>query len=298
MKKHITKNGILYNENTLSIYKEWDKPIVIISDGPYGINGYEGDDKRPDNLGKVYEPHIKEWSKKITPETTLWFWNTEVGWATVHPVLIENGWIYRGCNIWNKGIEHVAGNCNGKTMRKFPVVTEVCVHYVRSESFTINDNEISVQSWLRSEWQRTGLSLMKANIACGVKNAASRKYLTKDHLWYFPPKEEFAKLVAYANLYGKKEGFPYFSLNGKTSLSESQWERMRAKFNFEYGSTNVWNYPALRSKERLKDGTTISHPNQKPLELMKKIILASSDMGDIIWEPFGGTASASFAAQQ
>lgn len=33
------------------------------------------------------------------------------------------------------------------------------------------------------EWQRAGLPLYKANEACGVKNAATRKYLTQDWLW-------------------------------------------------------------------------------------------------------------------
>lgn len=291
------KRNQIYNNDVLDIYPVWDSPICIISDGPYGINGYEGDAKKPQSLTEMYEPHIQAWSKAATSQTTLWFWNTEVGWATIHPLLEKYGWIYKGCNIWDKGIKHIAGNCNGKTMRKFPVVTEVCVQYVRKEVFTLtNGTEISLQEWLRSEWKRTGLSFQQANTACGVKNAASRKYLASDHLWYFPPTEEFQKLVDYANLNGKKEGLPYFSLNGKDSLNKNQWNRIRAKFNFEYGVTNVWSIPGLRSKERLKDKTIISHPNQKPLELMDRIILASSDIGDIIWEPFAGTASASISA--
>lgn len=297
MKNTILKPNTITNSDVLNIYKCWDNPTVIISDGPYGIDGYEGDAKKPESLVAMYEPHIKAWSEKATSQTTLWFWNTEVGWANIHPLLIANGWVYRGCNIWDKGIEHIAGNCNGKTMRKFPTVTEVCVHYVRKESFLLNTGEeISLQKWLRSEWQRTGLPMTKANDACGVKNAASRKYLTGDHLWYFPPTEEFQKLVSYANTYGKTEGKPYFSMDGIESMNDNQWNRLRAKFNFEYGVTNIWKHAPLRSKERLKDGTLISHPNQKPLELMERIILASSDLNDIVWEPFAGTASGSIAA--
>jgi hypothetical protein len=291
------ENCQFWHGDTLKLYDSWDSPVCIVSDGPYGIEGYEGDAKKPENLAKMYEPHIKAWSEKATSQTSLWFWNTEVGWASVHGLLQENGWIYRGCNIWDKGIDHIAGNCNGKTMRKFPVVTEVCVHYVRKESFLLKSGEsVSLQNWLRAEWERSGLPVAKSNEACGVKNAASRKYLTKDHLWYFPPADVFSKLVAYANKHGKPEGFPYFSMDGVHSLNENQWERMRAKFNFEYGVTNVWQHPPLRSKERLKNGVVISHPNQKPLELMNRIVLASSDEGDVVWEPFAGTASASFAA--
>ncbi len=299
MKIFETAKGKIYKEDVLNVYQDWSSPICIVSDGPYGIDGFSGDDVHHKTLAETYLPHIQAWSKTATSQTTLWFWCTEIGWANVHPVLEANGWIYRGCNIWDKGIKHIAGNCNGKTMRKFPVVTEVCVHYVRKEEFLLKTGEkLSLKEWMRSEWQRTGLPFSRSNEACGVKNAASRKYFAKDHLWYFPPKEEFLKLVAYANEYGLLHGKPYFSINGKDSLNSNQWDRLRAKFNFEYGVTNVWEYPPLRSNERLKNGSENIHPNQKPIELMNRIILASTDEGDIVWEPFAGMASASAAAHQ
>ena len=277
-------------------YEQWQSPITIVSDGPYGIGGYDGDPHSSKELPEFYEKHIQKWTEKSTSETTLWFWNTEIGWAAVHPILEKNGWIYRGCNIWDKGIKHIAGNCNGKTMRKFPVVTEVCVQYTRMHEFTHNGDLLSLQSWLRKEWKRTGLPFSKANEACGVKNAASRKYLTNDSLWYCPPKEEFEKLVNYANEHGKESEKPFFSKDGKNVISGSQWERLRAKFNFEYGATNVWSVPQLRNSERLKNGMKIQHPNQKPLQLMERIIAASTDKGDLVWEPFLGLGSASLSA--
>ena len=36
--------------------------------------------------------------------------------------------------------------------------------------------------------------MSETNVASGVKNAASRKYFTPDHLWYFPPAEAFEKI--------------------------------------------------------------------------------------------------------
>lgn len=285
--------------DSIDHYAQAPSPVAIISDGPYGIEGFEGDEKSHKNLAQFYIPHIKNWSKFSSAQTTLWFWCTEVGWATVHPCLIENGWIYRGCNIWDKGIRHISGNCNGKTMRKFPVVTEVCVQYVRAEEFfNIKDNSFSMQKWMRDEWDRTGLGLQAANIACGVKSAASRKYLTKDHLWYCPPEEEFLKLVEYANKFGAPEGLPYFSFDHKNQIDKKDWKRVRHKFNFEYNVTNVWSIPTVSKSGRYKSDGTIYHPNQKPIELMKRIISASTDEGDFIWEPFAGSASASVAAKQ
>lgn len=106
-------------------------PAVIISDDPYGLGMYGEDPRGVDELATFYEHHIVEWSLRSTNQTTLWFWCTELGWATVHPVLKRHGWRYVSCHTWNKGIGHIAGNVNTGTIRKFPVVTEVCVQYVR-----------------------------------------------------------------------------------------------------------------------------------------------------------------------
>ena len=280
--------------NSLLEYHRWPIPTIIVSDGAYGVGGFEGDPTTVADLPALYEPHVSAWGQYAKSSTVLWFWNTELGWATVHPVLEKHGWKYQGCNIWNKGIGHVAGNCNGKTMRSFPVVTEVCVQYVRNPEF-IRINNLSIQDWLRTEWQRTGMSLNKANDACDVKNAATRKYLTTDHCFYFPPQQVFEKLKIYANTYGKPEGRPYFELPLEMALNGG-WSRLWYNWNFEYGATNVWDIPALRGRERIKDGNKALHLNQKPLELMNRIIGAVGQKNDIVWEPFGGLATASVAA--
>ena len=292
-----SRNGVtIYHSDVLKLYRKWESPVVIISDGPYGVGSFPGDPCNPEELPEWYEPHIRAWSNKATPLTTLWFWNTEIGWANVHPVLVKHGWRYINCHIWDKGIAHIAGNANSKSLRKFPVVTEVCVQYVKEPKFVVGKREMSMKEWLRYEWDRTGLPLYKADEACGVKNAASRKYLTKDHLWYYPPVEAFEKMVRYANQYGNPNGRPYFSIDKSRPLTGTEWKRMRAKFYCEIGVTNVWREPPVRGPERLKNGSKCVHLNQKPLKLIERIIKASSDKGDIVWEPFGGLCSGAIAS--
>ena len=243
---------IIYAGDSLNLYSKWESPVVIISDGPYGVGGYRGDPPTSEYLREWYKPHIEKWSEYSTPMTTLWFWNTEIGWANVHPTLIEHGWEYRNCHIWDKGIAHIAGNSNSKTLRKFPVVTEVCVQYTKKAFFNANGIQMDMQQWLRYEWERTGLPLYKTNEACGVRNAATRKYFTKDHLWYYPPPEAFEKIVEYANRYGSEDGKPYFSLDGQKPIAGKEWTKLRSKFYCENGITNVWREPAVRGSERLK----------------------------------------------
>lgn len=283
--------------NSLDHYNLWDTPTVIVSDGAYGILGFEGDTSSHLDIPKWYEPHIVEWSKRATPQTTLWFWNTEIGWAAAHPILEKHGWRYVNANIWNKGKAHAAGNVNTSTIRRFPVVSEICVQYV----FEAKINNEPLKRWLYKEWKRTGLTLKTANVACGVKDAAVRKYLDQGHLWYFPPKEAFGKMVDYANEHGKPEGRPYFSANGIAPMTADDWAAMRSKFYCPHGWMNVWDRPPLKGSERIKaqsQGSKVAHLNQKPLDLMKLIIEATSQPDDVIWEPFGGLFSASLAAKQ
>lgn len=279
------------------LYARWEPPTVIVADGPYGVRGFKGDLPTTEGLAEWYAPHVAAWSEHALPETTLWFWGTEVGWAEVHPVLRLHGWEYRACHVWDKGVAHVAGNCNGLTIRRFPVVTEVCVQYVREVRLeTESGARLPLKQWLRHEWQRAGLPLALTNEACGVRNAATRKYFTQCHLWYFPPPEMMERLARYAAQHGRPTDRPYFSLDGRTPLTAAQWSRMRAKWNHVHGVTNVWSEPALRNEERIRVAGRFLHTNQKPLRLIERIVRASSDPGDVVWEPFGGLCTTAVAA--
>ena len=295
--KHLDLNNVhLYCDNAINLYEKWESPTMIMCDGPYGVNGYPGDLHSYEGLAEWYEPHIKAWTQKSTPLTTLWFWNTEVGWATVHPILEKYGWKYVSCCIWDKGMSHVAGNTNTKTIRHLPVVTEVCVQYVKVPEFVVDNTTMTMKEWLRYEWKRTGLPFAKTNEACGVKDAATRKYFTKCHLWYMPPADAFEKIAIYANQYGNEDGKPYFSIDGENIITKEQWSKMRAKFYCPIGMTNVWQIPQLRGKERIKINQKAVPLNQKPLEIISNIVKMTSDEGDVIWDPFAGLCTTAIAA--
>lgn len=279
--------------DALDHYASWPAPDVIVSDGAYGVLGFEGDTS--DHLGvpEWYAPHVERWAERAKPGTTLWFWNSEIGWAAAHPVLERHGFRYVNANVWNKGVAHIAGNVNTKRIRRFPVVTELCVQYVVEPRI----GGLTLKAWLLAEWRRTGLPLRAANAACGVADAAVRKYLDQGHLWYWPPVEMFRRLADHANLHGRREGRPYFSADGQRPMTNEAWAATRSKFRCPHGVTNVWERSALHGDERvtIPAGKAV-HLNQKPLSLMTRIVEASSDPGDVVWEPFGGLFSASVAA--
>lgn len=285
--------------DALKFYDKWASPSVIISDGPYGLGKFPGEAHSPDKLAEWYAPHAAAWAKHSEPFTTLWFWNSEIGWAKAHPALEMHGWQYEETVIWDKGIAHIAGNVNSRTIRGMPVVTEVAVRYTRKATLqTVDGDELPLKEWLRHEWQRSGLPMSQSNAACGVANAATRKYLTQCHMWYFPPGDAVAAMSKWCMEHGAETSRPYFSIDGINAPTAEAWDRMRAKWNHVHALTNVWREPPVHGVERVKNptGSGYLHANQKPLALMERQIHASSERGDVIWEPFGGLMSATVAA--
>jgi len=71
-------------------------------------------------------------------------------------------------------------------------------------------------------------------------------------------------------------------------------------FNYKLGQQhNVFTYPICMGKERVKDeeGKTL-HPTQKPIKLIEKLILYSSNEGDLVVDPFCGVGTTCVAAKK
>jgi site-specific DNA-methyltransferase (adenine-specific)/modification methylase len=62
---------------------------------------------------------------------------------------------------------------------------------------------------------------------------------------------------------------------------------------------DVWEIPIVQGKERLKnENNETLHSTQKPEELLKRIIIASSNKNDIVLDPFAGSGTTLIAAKK
>jgi site-specific DNA-methyltransferase (adenine-specific) len=57
---------------------------------------------------------------------------------------------------------------------------------------------------------------------------------------------------------------------------------------------NVWEFPRVRYRMDEYE----NHPTQKPIALLERILVASSNPGDIVLDPFSGTFTTSFVAKK
>ena len=66
---------------------------------------------------------------------------------------------------------------------------------------------------------------------------------------------------------------------------EFPYEKIRQTFNPQLGVSDVWeDIDFYGEKERI-------HPTQKPLKLISRLVLASSDEGDLVLDPFMGSGT-------
>lgn len=62
---------------------------------------------------------------------------------------------------------------------------------------------------------------------------------------------------------------------------------------------DFWEMPLVQGKERLRGSDNRAlHPTQKPEEMLKRIIIASSNEGDIVLDPFNGSGTTTYVAKK
>lgn len=92
----------------------------------------------------------------------------------------------------------------------------------------------------------------------------------------------------------------YFNFSTELIIWARKSEKVTHKFNYETMKqlnggtqmTDVWRIPAVSQWEKEQG----KHPTQKPLRLLYRIILASTNVGDTILDPFAGSSTTGIAA--
>lgn len=92
----------------------------------------------------------------------------------------------------------------------------------------------------------------------------------------------------------------YFTFSTEFIIWARKSQNVGHKFNYELMKrlnggkqmTDVWRMPAIGQWEK----TQGKHPTQKPLSLLVRIILAATNAGDCILDPFSGSSTTGIAA--
>ena len=74
--------------------------------------------------------------------------------------------------------------------------------------------------------------------------------------------------------------------------------RAMKTFNDELQMRSDWVLPICGGQERLKSGGTKVHPTQKPEALLYRVMLATTNKGDVVLDPFFGTGTTGAVAKR
>jgi len=110
----------------------------------------------------------------------------------------------------------------------------------------------------------------------------------------------------------KTNPMPNFRGTRFTNATETMiWAKKspdQKKYNFNYHSMknlndekqmqNVWNIPLCTGEERIKINGKKAHSTQKPEALLYRVILSSSNPGDIVLDPFFGSGTTGAVAKK
>ena len=90
---------------------------------------------------------------------------------------------------------------------------------------------------------------------------------------------------------------PYDTATVKEYLRDKRYQDRKAREQHlaagKY-ATNLWRIPSLKGRSKEKCG----HPSQKPERLIERIVLSSSDPGDLVLDLFAGSGTTSVVAQR
>lgn len=174
---------------------------------------------------------------------------------------IENlGLVLRQQIIVDKGIKAVSGRAT-KNYKMFPNVTE-------SILFFIKDPIPFSRRFLKQRQEDLGLTAKSINEALGVKSNGGGMwsiYTGKNICEQLPTKENWEKLSQILE----------FDLD---------YDSIAITFNAQMGYTDVWADIDFYEEKRI-------HPTQKPLKLIDRLVLASSNPRDLVVDPFMGSGA-------
>ena len=208
-----------------------------------------------------------------------------------------NSWI-----IWDKGAK--AQN----STRSYVNLTEHILFYVKGmkKDLDITTELNTVRNYFREEKQKSGLKYRDFNQKfselynkVGCRNRSVIEHYFTEMQWEFPTKEIYEKVLQKTGFFKrdyedlKKE---YLSLIFTFNIDEIRMKRNpRDKRNFSNDKQLVPNVWYFNVKDEM---AKINHPTPKPLEMIKTIVKASSNKGDLVLDCFGGSGTTALACKQ
>jgi adenine-specific DNA-methyltransferase len=271
IKQKLPLNQIILGDCVEELKKLPDRSVdLIVLDPPYWkvINEHWDYQWRTES---DYAKWCLEWftelSRVIKLSGSLYLFGYMRNLVYLYKDILDLGFIFRQQIVIDKGMQALGGRAT-KGYKMFPNVTE-------SLLFFIFDSKPFIKDFLKERQRALNLTSLDINKLLGVKingGGVWSLYTGENILAQVPTREMWEKLQQ-----ALKFDMPY--------------EEIGQTFNIEMGITDVWTDIKFYKEKR-------HHPTQKPVDLIKRIISASTHEGMVVLDPFMGAGSTALAAME
>lgn len=258
----------------------------------------------PYNIGKDTWDRIEnyvEWMGKVFKEcerllknngSFYWFHNDFLKIVDLQNWLNNNSkFIFKQFIVWNKRFDGCSnkgfldGFVETNQLRNYQKMAEYILYYTFQDETGLTtimldiNNFSSLRKYFKSlqEW----LNSTKKYIIDKIGQNADHCFRWKSSQWDLPTKETYQQLINIFNINKWKEYKEYESLR-------QEYESLRYPYNNQKIHHSVWNYDIAEK---------IGHITPKPVELIKNVVLHSSNEGDLVLDCFAGSGTTGAACQ-
>lgn len=272
MANKINTYDMIYNEDcTVGLKDLPDEAVdLIIADPPYFKVIGESWDYKVSSFNEYLDwsaQYLHELYRVLRKGGSFYLFGYFRILNKLNTVIEREGFELRQQIIVDKGIKAIAGRAT-KGYKMFPNTTESILFFVK-------DSKPFVKNLLKSKQKELGLKAKEINDRLGVKSNGGGMwsiYTGENMCKQLPTKEVWLKLCDILNI-------------------DVEYESFAQTWNPIMGYHDVWTDIDFYEEKRY-------HPTQKPIKLIERLILASSNEGDIVLDPFMGAGSTALACMK
>lgn len=269
-----------------------DKSIdAVITDPPYNIGKAEWD--KIDNYIEWCGKWILECQRVLKDNGSFYFFHNDMEQIADLMLWIRNNtrFVFKQFIVWNKRFDEARnkGFLDGfivpDGLRNYQQMAEYILYYTFQDETGLTTVKLDMNNFstLRQYFKdyQEALGMNKSEIMDCLGQQADHCFRWGSSQWDMPTEETYNEIA--------KLPLKYEFVRRDYEDLRRDYEDLRYTFNNQKTHHSVWNYEIAERCE---------HVTPKPIELMKNIILHSTNQGDTIFDPFMGSGTTGVACIQ
>ena len=293
------------------------KADLVFVDPPYGMKkenedgGVLNDNLNLSDLLDFNRQWIPLSFDVLKPNGSWYCWGIDEPLMDIYadilrPMIKDRRICFRNLLTWDKGSgqgQLSAGH------RMYARADEKCLFVMcgseAMQGFSVNKDDYSenmdpIRLYIKGELDKLGLTYDEIGRRLGFTGRAVNHWVLKSQ-FYLPTRENYEALRAIGrDILGEKDydflKKDYDSLKKDYDSLKKDFYAGRSYFdNTHDNMNNVWHFHVASQAEREQTG---DHPTPKPVALVARAIVSSSQEGDVVLDLFGGSGTTLVACEQ